>query len=285
MGEARVDELRRIGSGREAEIFAWGEGRVLRLARRPELREAVERERVALEAAKRRGVPVPAVYEQLDVEGRPGLVLERLDGHDLLEGLLLRPWELLLVPRVLADAHASLHEIAAPAELPDLRSDLVTRLSSQLVPPDVRGAAMRALGQLPDGAQLFHGDFHPGNVLRRHGGYAVIDWKNAARGDPAADIARTRLLMMGAWIPGWGPHLLQLPLAPIRWVLYVAYRLLYRRRRRVGRRAVGAWVPVLAAARLSEDISQERRRLLAIARRRLSGPLARFYSRPASATK
>ena len=274
MGEVRISELRRIGAGREAEVFALGEGRVLRLARTAAFRQAVERERVALLAAGRSGAPVPALFERVDVDGRPGLVLERLDAHDLLHGLLRRPWELALVPWVLARVHASLHEGVAPTELPDLRTEVVERLRSDLVPSDVRHAALRRLSELPDDDRLCHGDFHPGNVLRRRGGgYAVIDWKAATRGDPAADIARTRLLLVGAWIPGAGPRALQLLLTPFRWALYSLYLAAYRHWRRVERRTVAAWLPVLAAARLSYDIDQERTWLLAIARRRLRDQL------------
>ena len=274
MGDVRISELRRIGAGREAEVFALGEGRVLRLARTAAFRQAVERERVALLAAGRSGAPVPALFERVDVDGRPGLVLERLDAHDLLHGLLRRPWELALVPWVLARVHASLHEGEAPTELPDLRTEVVERLRSELVPSDVRHAALRRLSELPDDDRLCHGDFHPGNVLRRRGGgYAVIDWKAATRGDPAADIARTRLLMVGAWIPGAGPRALQLLLTPFRWALYTLYLAAYRHWRRVERRTVAAWLPVLAAARLSYDIDQERTWLLAIARRRLRDQL------------
>lgn len=274
MGDVRISELRRIGAGREAEVFALGEGRVLRLARTAAFRQAVERERVALLAAGRSGAPVPALFERVDVDGRPGLVLERLDAHDLLHGLLRRPWELALVPWVLARVHASLHEGVAPTELPDLRTEVVERLRSDLVPSDVRHAALRRLSELPDDDRLCHGDFHPGNVLRRRGGgYAVIDWKAATRGDPAADIARTRLLLVGAWIPGAGPRALQLLLTPFRWALYSLYLAAYRHWRRVERRTVAAWLPVLAAARLSYDIGQERTWLLAIARRRLRDQL------------
>ena len=270
----RISELRRIGAGREAEVFALGEGRVLRLARTAAFRQAVERERVALLAAGRSGAPVPGLFERVDVDGRPGLVLERLDAHDLLHGLLRRPWELALVPWVLARVHASLHEGVAPTELPDLRTEVVERLRSDLVPSDVRHAALRRLSELPDDDRLCHGDFHPGNVLRRRGGgYAVIDWKAATRGDPAADIARTRLLLVGAWIPGVGPRGLQLLLTPFRWALYSLYLAAYRHWRRVERRTVAAWLPVLAAARLSYDIDQERTWLLAIARRRLRDQL------------
>jgi len=274
VGDVRISELRRIGAGREAEVFALGEGRVLRLARTAAFRQAVERERVALLAAGRSGAPVPALFERVDVDGRPGLVLERLDAHDLLHGLLRRPWELALVPWVLARVHASLHEGVAPTELPDLRTEVVERLRSDLVPSDVRHAALRRLSELPDDDRLCHGDFHPGNVLRRRGGgYAVIDWKAATRGDPAADIARTRLLLVGAWIPGAGPRALQLLLTPFRWALYSLYLAAYRHWRRVERRTVAAWLPVLAAARLSYDIDQERTWLLAIARRRLRDQL------------
>lgn len=118
MAEVRLAELRRIGAGREAEVYALDEGRVLRLARTAALRSGVERERVALLAAGRCGAPAPAVFERLDVDGRPGLVLERLDAHDLLSGMVSRPWEIIVLPRVLAALHASLHEIVAPASFP-----------------------------------------------------------------------------------------------------------------------------------------------------------------------
>lgn len=267
---ACITELRLIGAGREAEVYSLDERRVLRLARTAALHAEVERERVALLAAARCGVPAPAVFGRMDVDGRPGLVLERLHAHDLLAGMVRQPWRLGLVPGALARLHASLHETVAPPELPDLREQLAERLQSPLVPPDLRDAALRALHELPDGDRLCHGDFHPGNVLRREdGGYALIDWKAAARGDPAGDVARTRLLLLGAWIPGAGPRRLQEVLTPFRWALYAAYLRAYRRLRDLERVAIRAWVPALAAARLSYDIPPERNWLLSIARRGL----------------
>lgn len=267
MDEPAVSHLRRIGAGREAEVFAWGEDRVLRLWRTARLREEVDREHRALEIASRTGTWAPAVYEQLEVDGRPGLVLERLAGPDLLAGLLLRPWLVVLMPWILARLQASLHETIAPQELPEVHDEVARRLRSPLVPSELRVTALETLEGLPEGDRLCHGDFHPGNVLRRSaGGYAAIDWKNGMRGDPAADVARTRLLMVGAWIPGFGPRPVQLLLWPFRWLLYLGYRLMYRLRRPVRHREVAAWIPVLASARLAEDIPQERMRLLAIAR-------------------
>src|SRR2546423_14992782 len=99
-----------MGPGRGAEVFAIEEDRVLRLARRPDMREAVEREQLALSTASRSGAPGPAVYETLEVDGRPGLVLERLQGARLLPPPLPPPPELPAQPGVPGRASRSPHE-------------------------------------------------------------------------------------------------------------------------------------------------------------------------------
>ena len=87
-----TSDLELLGAGREAEIFAWEDGRVLRLAREPSADAMIEREVTALAAAQRAGAHVPRVYERVTVDGRPGVVLERVDGIDLLGSLAGRPY-------------------------------------------------------------------------------------------------------------------------------------------------------------------------------------------------
>lgn len=49
-------------------------------------------------------------------------------------------------------------------------------------------------------AVLLHGDFWPGNILWKDGRIvAVIDWEDAALGDPLADVANTRLEILWAF--------------------------------------------------------------------------------------
>ena len=55
---------------------------------------------------------------------------------------------------------------------------------------------MAAAGQPASGnaPTLLHGDYWPGNLLWRGGALAaVIDWEDAARGEPLADLAISRL--------------------------------------------------------------------------------------------
>jgi aminoglycoside phosphotransferase (APT) family kinase protein len=262
----RTADLVRLGGGREAEVFAWEEGRALRLARDPDRAPRVRREALALSTAHRAGAPVPAVYEHVTVEGRPGVIVDRIDGEDLLTRLGRRPWLVRSVGRACGSMHARLHDLRAPDELPSLNDELRSRLESDLVPADVRDAALADLERLPDGDRLCHGDFHPANVLGARGGPMVIDWTLAARGDPAADVARTRLMLLGGAVPDDAPLLLRRLDRIGRRLLFGAYLRGYRSVRPPDLVLVNRWEFVCLAARLAEGIDAERAGLLANAR-------------------
>ena len=89
---ASTRSLRLIGQGREAEVFEWRDGRVLKLLRAPGPVARLALEVAALEAARSAGVLVPQVYEEVVIDGRPGLMMERLAGRDLLTIIGQKPW-------------------------------------------------------------------------------------------------------------------------------------------------------------------------------------------------
>jgi aminoglycoside phosphotransferase (APT) family kinase protein len=268
MDDIRLRELKRIGEGREAEVFALEERRVLRLARAPELAAAFDQEHAALEAARRGGAPVPAVYGRVEVEGRPGLVVERLGTGNLLLEIGARPWSVVPISRALGTLHARVHEVVAPGSLPSVHERARAALESPLVPTDVHDRALAFLDDLPYGDRLCHGDFNPANVLRGPGGEPfVIDWTAASRGDPAADVARSRLII-GHGAVGPDATAMVAALARVgRGVLWNGYRRAYARQRPVELDAVDSWFTVMAAARLGEGIAEERESMLRLARR------------------
>lgn len=259
----RAGDLELLGAGREAEVFAWAEGRVLRLARDPGSGEMIAREAAALAAAHAAGADVPAAHELVTVDGRPGVILDRVDGVDLLDRLERRPWTIRSVSQILGREHAVLHRVAAPPELPPLRAELRRRLGSPLVPDDVRTRTLERLEALPDGDRLLHGDFHPANVLRSSAGCVVIDWTNGSAGDPAADVARTLLLASGRTPPENATRLLRAIAPTARRLLVSGYLRAYTSVAPLDRERVERWLPVWAAARLAENIEEEREALLA----------------------
>jgi aminoglycoside phosphotransferase (APT) family kinase protein len=257
--------LEKIAEGREAELFLLPDGRVLRLVR-PGIRdaeEAVRMEAAALAAAAQAGAPVPAVYEQVTRDGRPGLVLERLSGEDLLSQLGDRPWTVRSVARQTGRVHAELHTVRAPSELPDGRELIASRIGpSDAVPAALRDEALRSLEELPDGDRLCHGDFHPGNVLDDPDGPKVIDWHNAARGEPTADVARSWVVLEVSPLPP-GASAFDRRLASIgRGLLLRGYLRAYAKAGEIASERLPRWVRVHAIQRLTQEIEGEREPLL-----------------------
>ena len=111
--------------------------------------------------------------------------------------------------------------------------------------PTLRNSLLRRLRGMSRGDRLCHGDFHPENIMGEPATAVVIDWLDATRGDPAADVCRSYLLMHR--------H------APD---IATAYVDRYCRDARITRRRVLRWLPFVAAARLAENVPDEVPRLL-----------------------
>jgi aminoglycoside phosphotransferase (APT) family kinase protein len=253
----------RIGQGREAEILESGDGRVLRLLWSAQREPWLDREEAALRAASAGGAPVPVVYERTSVDGRPGLVMERLDGSDLLTRLGTRPWTVLSAGRMLGRLQARLHEVRAPAELPALKDNVRELLERRAdrVPQEFAAEARERLAELPDGDRLCHGDFHPANVLLTSAGPRVIDWAGASRGDPIADVCRTHLIIELGKVPAHAPPVVRRLDRVGRSLLLRSYLRAYGR---PDRELIDRWKRLLLIARLAEDIDAERTPLLAL---------------------
>ena len=140
-----LEIVKMIAEGRDAEIFALDDGRVLRLLRAPATDEMAEREAAALTAVRSVIPNVPAVARTVQVAGRPGIVMDFIEGVDLMKRLGMHPWSLFTVARITGEIHARINSIAAPASLPRLRDSLRRRIESiDQVPEKLSRRADRA---------------------------------------------------------------------------------------------------------------------------------------------
>ncbi len=264
-------KLEKIAEGREAEIFAWEGGSVLRLMRSPDARGAVDHQARAMKAAAAAGVDVPEVRGVQDHAGRPGLVMERIDGPDMLTLVGKKPWLLFPGGRIFGRLHAQMHETVAPTELPELREAMRARIvRSKRVPDHLKTFALAELETLPDGDKQLHGDFHPANIIWTDARQAVIDWTGVSRGDPAADYARTMLMMRMADPPPGSPLPLRLLTLIGRSQMTRSYKRAYRAARPVDDALVARWdVPVMAN-RLEDGIEEEQAKIVRLLEERLA---------------
>ncbi len=258
MGAEKRQELKKIAEGREAEMFAWEGGTILRLLRDPQAQRQNQWQAAAMEAAKSRGVRVPVVHEVTTVLGRPGIVMERIDGPDLLTLIGKRPWAVFRVGRICGEVHDQMHAVTAPSVIPPLRTSLNQHIESLTrLPEHLAHFARDTLEGLPDGDSLCHGDFTPANILMAGEMPVVIDWTAATRGDPVADVARTWLtLRLGEVPPGTSTALRLLALVG-RKLLTSSYIRSYRRRRPLDMSLVSRWEIPIAAGRLADGIEEE----------------------------
>jgi aminoglycoside phosphotransferase (APT) family kinase protein len=258
-----------IGQGREAEILAWDENTVLRLPRPWASHVRVESEAAAMRAAAASGVDVPKVYGTTIVDGRAGLIMDRIDGPDLITLMGRRPWSVPRAARIVGSAQARMHDVVAPTDLPTLRGRVRAKIDGAGdLPAEFAMLAIATLEALPDGDRLCHGDFHPGNVLLGDRGPAVIDWTGATRGDPAGDLARTRLLLRIGVVEEYMPALVRRMQAYGRGAFFRLYLRAYRRTRSIDDDLVDRWEIVRAADRIFEGIEAERPALLELLERR-----------------
>ncbi|HEV7886169.1 MAG TPA: phosphotransferase [Acidimicrobiales bacterium] len=155
---------RLIGSGRSADVYDLGDGRVLRRYR---VARTAEFEAGVMAHVRAHGFPAPEVF---DAAG-PDLVMARVDGPTMLDDLARRPQTMPRHAAALARLHHRLHDVPPPE------------------------GVRRPFG--PGGA-LLHLDLHPDNVILTADGPVLIDWPNVAVGPSEADVADTWILLATA---------------------------------------------------------------------------------------
>jgi aminoglycoside phosphotransferase (APT) family kinase protein len=202
-----VDLGEPIATGRDADIFDAGVGRVLRRNRRG---QSQAREARLMQYVVDKGYPAPTVHEVSD-DGLE-LVMQRVEGPTMLDDIGDHPWRMRRHARTLAELHTRLGQLPAPSWL---------------------GA-----GPVP-GDRVVHLDLHPGNVIVTPDGPVVIDWTNGSSGTPGSDVATTWLVMACADIPG--PRWKAVLLGAFRRVLVADFV------RHAGRDAAVADLPAVAA--------------------------------------
>ena len=251
-------ERERVGEGVQAEVFLLADGSVLKLWRHAADQPAVDREAAALRVLADHAGLAPALLAVKTEGDRPGIIMERVTGAGLAAILRSRPWAVASTARVLAGFHAAIHAIEAPPTLPPLNDELRRKIvSADDLPPQLGKFALQTLERLPQGDRLCHGDFHIANVLGTADRPVAIDWPNASRGDPIADVAHTNVL-----------HTFGQPREGINRLERTAVKV---GRRAFGRRYLGAyrllnpidglileaWETVRAAARVAAEVPGE----------------------------
>jgi aminoglycoside phosphotransferase (APT) family kinase protein len=194
---ARVTAFEIARADRRTERFIVRRHGAADLRRNPHIAADEYRLLQVLESA---GLPAPTP-RYLDAEGEifsvPCLVVDYVQGEPALEAAEEKELVTQLAT-VLAEIHRIDRSSADVSFLPEVVALPPARPSAD--EERARAVLEAALPLSPRNPPvLVHGDFWPGNTLWRDGRLvAVIDWEDAAIGDPLADVANARLELLSA---------------------------------------------------------------------------------------
>ncbi len=203
---ATIAALERLTGGVSADVHRLdlnlADGRTTRVVLRAHgathSGHGAELEFALLQALHRGGVPVPEPLH-VDVSGTlltdPFLVMAFVDGTSAIPAGEEDPHI-----DTMAAALTRIHSLPT-SDLPALPTRIDPRPEVfDFLPEGAEWAALRAcLHSLRDTAyvgppRLLHGDFWPENLLWRNGAItAILDWEDAALGDPLSDVAAARV--------------------------------------------------------------------------------------------
>jgi hypothetical protein len=253
-----------IGLGRTAEIYAWQDGQILKLfyAEFPPELAQYEMEKSRLISGM--DLPTPKFYGMVEIDGRKGLIYERVEGVSMLKMINMRPWQLFRLARQMAELHTAIHRQDGTG-FPSLRPALdatIQRVAS--LPVNISTRVLQSLQDLPDGRALCHLDFHPDQVMMTAQGPMILDWMTACQGDALADVARTMVLFKVGQVP-YGGRVMRAFINMWRGLFLDTYLSRYLELHPgLHREALTPWLIPVAAARLDERIAGEEGALLAL---------------------
>lgn len=205
-----------IGSGACSEVFEWGTDKAIKLFRSNTNEYAVNKEYNNMIAAWKSGLPTYRPYEKVELEGRIGIIYEKIDGQTLMDRLIQ---ENITSSNISSDLDDNDNDIRITARvLNDIHQKRISGMPNQkeMIKNGILRAAYltqeekqcicRIVDDLPSKDLLCHGDPNPGNFIVKDGKTFIIDWMNASIGNPAADIAEYIIMIRYVALPPEVPN-------------------------------------------------------------------------------
>ena len=260
---------KRLGRGWTAEVYEWEDNQALKLFMDWWPQARAEYEFKTTKFASEAGLPVPAVFQAVTLQGRNGIVMERISGKNMLKMMISNSLKTKHYAHILAELQTRINKIEGPAEFQTVRQRLENAVNNDtFIPRDIKSSSLRVLNKLPDGKALCHFDLHPMNIIMSPKGPIVIDWSGSNKGAPEADIARTWMLCTLppiAIVSNWPMNL---------WVKYFYKEFLkkYASLTDIDEEMVENWkIPILAGRIIEERTEARKKFLLGVLEKRIRG--------------
>ena len=187
------------------------------------------------------GLRVPVIHEVSVIGNRWAIHMDLIEGETLADRMKADPANLDKYMEQMLDIQLEIHSKSTP-KLSKLK-DKLNRLINDLdcIDDVKRYELLTRLDSMPKHTKLCRGNFTPDNIILSKKGTYVVDWIAARQGNASADVGKTYLLLKLKY-----PEMAD------------KYLDLFCEKTKTSKKYVQDWLPIMAAARLAENIPEER---------------------------
>ncbi len=187
------------------------------------------------------GLSVPRILDVTKIDGKQAIIMEYIKGRTFGEIISENMEKAEYYMDLSIDIQQKIHMI-----VPDSLEPMTEKLSRQIrsannLDDRHKSALIQKLDTMTFENRLCHGDYHLFNLILTDHNVTIIDWVDSSAGDLRADVYRTYLLY-----------------SQVSKELADMYLRLYCEKSGLSKDEVFQWAPIIAGARLSENVLSEK---------------------------
>ncbi|SDK04487.1 phosphotransferase family protein [Sediminibacillus albus] len=185
------------------------------------------------------GLPVPKIFDVTKIDGKQAIIMEYIKGKTLGDLLSENLDQAEYYINISVEVQQKIHLVVA-----DQLEPMTEKLSHQIesayyLDKKHKDSLLKKLNSMTFEKRLCHGDFHLYNLIMNDD-VSIIDWVDSSSGDIRADVYRTYLLYLHSSVE-----------------LAEMYLRIYCEKSGLSKGEVLQWAPIIAGARLSENMSPD----------------------------
>ncbi|GAA0122879.1 MAG: aminoglycoside phosphotransferase family protein [Clostridium argentinense] len=233
-----------IAEGNTAKLYRWGD-KAVKLFHKEAAKDEAYYEAAKQEYAYNCGLPVPKVYNVTLINGRQGIVMEYIEGESL-GSLIYKDMKQAEYYMGLAiETQMKIHAVTAGNFQP-MSERLKEKINAAIGPSNItKQRLINKMNEISRGNNLCHGDCHLFNFIKAKDKIVIIDWVDSSCGSIAADVYRSYLLYLQFSVD-----------------LAELYLRIYCEKSHSSKEEIFLWAPILACARLTENVSYDKAKQL-----------------------
>jgi aminoglycoside phosphotransferase (APT) family kinase protein len=187
----------RIGAGAFSEAYAWAPGQVVKLFKAGVSHQFGRHEMRMIRTVHAAGLPVPEVFGEVTLDGRFGILMQRLDGPTLWQLSRTGAVTFEQAGAIVAALAMAVHKTPTPSEVPSMREHMMLELRHDdgKIPKHIAAEILALIDRLSPGDGLCHCDLSPGNVIMTAEGPKLVDWSFAMRAPAAVDLGFLHVIL------------------------------------------------------------------------------------------